>query len=102
MQKKLLLVIFLTLTFSTLVAEDCYSEMLRPEHYDGFKQAINAHGYVCQKVTLGHVAGQGSRGVKFRIICDDYALAYFVTTTSQSASGFCVEPWASKGQKCDE
>lgn len=100
--KKLLIIQILIVCCFILLPQNCYAQNVSPQHYDGFKMAIIYHGYVYESVSYGSVMGQGTSGIKFRILCNDDLLAYFVTTAPNTSSGFCVEPWAKKGQKCNE
>lgn len=76
------------------------SRMIKEEDYAEFQEIIANSGYICRTCEGGHILGEGSRGMNFRVYCNDNQQRYFVIIGQAGTT--CVEPWDKKGTKCEE
>lgn len=76
-----------------LIAGQAWAGMQRIEATDrpGFAQVIQSKGYACNQCNEGFVVGEDHKGIVFRIMCNDDALAYRVIVTPNNS--FIVAPW---------
>jgi len=98
------IVLFLALTVGLMVIyahAALAAGFIEKDHYESFKTVIQANGYVCNTCEGGHVLGQGSRGMNFRVYCNENQNVYFVSWDF-AGKQVCVEPWSRKGTRCEE
>ncbi len=89
--------IFALILLTTSQAQGA-TDIIRPEHYAFFEDAIRIKGFSCESSDGGHVMGEAYVGGKiFKVYCNDNALVYRVITGGKI---LCVEPWDTKQQQC--